>query len=67
MRGGRALRVCEIPIAFRERARGKSKMSLGIALRFSLRWLHAMSLHLVRRPFRVAEIGRSTMSKVPID
>jgi dolichol-phosphate mannosyltransferase len=42
------LRVCEIPIAFRERLHGKSKMSFGVALRFFFRWLHAMADHLVR-------------------
>jgi dolichol-phosphate mannosyltransferase len=39
--GGSTLRVQEIPIAFRDRARGHSKMSLGIALRFLMRWLAA--------------------------
>ena len=46
--GGRDLRVREIPIAFRDRARGKSKMSFGIALRFFLRWLSAIIRHPVR-------------------
>src|SRR5262249_43447390 len=45
-----ALRVREIPIAFRDRTRGKSKMSLGVALRFFLRWLLALFQH----PLRVA-------------
>jgi dolichol-phosphate mannosyltransferase len=40
------LRVREVPIAFRERAHGKSKMSFGVALRFFFRWLHAMFEHL---------------------
>ncbi len=40
------LRVIEIPIAFRERARGKSKMSFSVALRFFFRWLLAMFQHL---------------------
>ena len=44
-----ALRVHEIPIAFRDRVWGKSKMSLGVALRFSLRWLLAMLRRLVHR------------------
>jgi dolichol-phosphate mannosyltransferase len=44
-----ALRVREIPIAFRDRAWGKSKMSLGVARRFSLRWLLAMLRCLVHR------------------
>src|SRR5213594_1207523 len=42
------LRVREIPIAFRERMRGKSKMSLGIALRFFFHWSDAMFQHLLR-------------------
>lgn len=43
------LRVREIPIVFRERAHGKSKMSFGIALRFFFHWLHATFEHLGRR------------------
>ena len=46
------LRVREIPIVFRERVRGKSKMSFGVALRFFFRWLHAMSEYLVRAAAR---------------
>ncbi len=42
VRGGRHLRVVEIPIAFRDRARGKSKMSLGVASVFAMRWLAAL-------------------------
>jgi len=45
VRANGTLRVREIPIAFRERMRGKSKMSLGIALRFFFRWLRAMFCH----------------------
>jgi dolichol-phosphate mannosyltransferase len=40
------LRVREIPIVFRERVYGKSKMSFGVAVRFFFRWLHAMFEHL---------------------
>jgi hypothetical protein len=40
------LRVREIPIVFRERVHGKSKMSFAVALRFFFRWLHAMFEHL---------------------
>jgi dolichol-phosphate mannosyltransferase len=40
------LRVCEIPIVFRERIHGKSKMSFGVALRFFCHWLRAMFEHL---------------------
>ncbi|MDQ6940345.1 MAG: polyprenol monophosphomannose synthase [Verrucomicrobiota bacterium] len=42
VRGGRDLRVVEIPIAFRDRARGTSKMSLGVAAIFAFRWLAAL-------------------------
>ena len=41
------LRVCEIPIVFRQRVHGKSKMSFGVALRFLFRWLHATFEHFV--------------------
>jgi dolichol-phosphate mannosyltransferase len=46
------LRVREVPIAFRERARGKSKMSFGVASRFFFRWLRAMFEHLMRSVFQ---------------
>src|SRR6266513_2708628 len=48
VRAGGTLRVREIPIAFRERVRGKSKMSLGVALRFFFHWLRAMFQYLLR-------------------
>jgi len=48
VRGGRNLRVREIPIAFRDRTRGKSKMSFGVALKFLVRWVIAI----LRYPFR---------------
>jgi dolichol-phosphate mannosyltransferase len=48
LRARGALRVHEVPIVFRERVYGKSKMSFGVALRFFFRWLHAMFEHLVR-------------------
>ncbi len=47
--GGRNLRVLEIPIVFRDRARGTSKMSFGVALRFGFRWLAAVSRLRFRR------------------
>lgn len=49
VRGGKNLRVLEIPIAFRNRRRGASKMSLGVALVFGFRWLAAATRVLVRR------------------
>jgi dolichol-phosphate mannosyltransferase len=67
VRAGGMLRVREIPIAFRERVRGKSKMSFRVALRFFLRWLSAMLQHLVRSLYRPEEVARSTISNVSID
>jgi dolichol-phosphate mannosyltransferase len=46
LRARGTLRVREIPIVFRERVHGKSKMSFGVALRFFFHWLHAMVEHL---------------------
>jgi dolichol-phosphate mannosyltransferase len=48
VRGRPTLRVIEIPIAFRDRARGRSKMSFGVALRFFWRWLIALFSSLFR-------------------
>ncbi len=42
VRGGRDLRVVEIPIAFRDRACGVSKMNLRMALIFGVRWVVAI-------------------------
>ena len=50
VRAGSTLRVREIPVEFRDRARGQSKMSFGIALRFFSRWLTAV----VRRALRLS-------------
>ena len=49
VRGGRNLRVREIPIEFRDRTRGKSKMSFGVALKFFVRWLAAIFRRVFRR------------------
>jgi dolichol-phosphate mannosyltransferase len=42
LRGRPTLRVVEIPITFRDRVRGRSKMSLGVALLFLGRWYLAV-------------------------
>jgi dolichol-phosphate mannosyltransferase len=52
LRARGTLRVNELPIAFRERLRGKSKMSFAVALRFFFHWLRAMFEHLVRSACR---------------
>ena len=46
--GGKNLRVVEIPIAFRDRNRGVSKMRFSVAVLFALRWIAAMA----KSPFR---------------
>jgi len=51
------LRICEIPITFRERVRGKSKMSFGVAVRFLFRWLAATFQHVVRDVGRREQVG----------
>lgn len=51
VQGGRNLRVIEVPIAFRDRARGVSKMTFGVAALFAFRWLAAM----VKKVFRPQE------------
>lgn len=56
MRARGTLRVREIPIVFRERVHGKSKMSFGVALGFFLRWLRAIFEHLIHD---VSPRGRS--------
>jgi dolichol-phosphate mannosyltransferase len=61
VRADGALRVREIPISFRERVRGKSKMSFGVALRFFFRWLRAMFQHLARGSYH-REKGGSVSS-----
>jgi dolichol-phosphate mannosyltransferase len=48
VQGGKNLRVIEVPIAFRDRARGTSKMSFGVALIFAERWFAAI----IRSMFR---------------
>ena len=48
IRGGGRLRAVEVPILFRDRARGSSKMSFGVALVFFFRWLVAIGTVITR-------------------
>ena len=59
VRGGRGLRVLELPIAFRDRTRGASKMNLRVALLFSFRWFVAASRILLRRRERFVSTART--------
>jgi dolichol-phosphate mannosyltransferase len=65
VRSGRTLRVCEIPIAFRNRVLGKSKMSFGIALRFFWHWLRATFRHFLRGPHNRQQSSRPAIGDVP--
>jgi dolichol-phosphate mannosyltransferase len=49
VRGRKTLRVREVPIVFRDRARGMSKMSLAQAFRFALAWLRAVGRRMTER------------------
>ena len=49
VRGREILRVREIPIVFRNRARGVSKMSLGQVMRFALAWSRAIGRRIAER------------------
>ncbi len=52
--GGKNLRVVEVPIVFRDRARGISKMSFGVALLYACRWGAAVA----RMPFILQDATR---------
>ena len=49
VRGRKTLRVREVPIVFRNRERGQSKMSLVEAIRFAFGWLRAIARRVARR------------------
>jgi dolichol-phosphate mannosyltransferase len=49
VRGRKILRVREIPIVFRDRTRGVSKMSLGQAMRFAIAWSRAIGRRITER------------------
>jgi dolichol-phosphate mannosyltransferase len=69
VQGGRNLRVVEIPIVFRDRSLGVSKMSFGVASVFAVRWLAATASKLFRdqetaprfsRPSSIASPAKSS-------
>ena len=49
VRGRKTLRVREVPIVFRDRVRGISKMSLAQAVRFAAAWLRAIGRRITER------------------
>jgi len=66
VQGGRNLRVLEIPIAFRDRDRGASKMSLGVAVLFAFRWLAAMARTVFRGQRAAARFTRQSSIASPV-
>ncbi len=56
VRGRRKLRVREVPIVFRDRQRGKSKMSMGEATRFARDWMRAVTRRIFQRPAPAATL-----------
>lgn len=60
VRGRPNLRVIEVPIVFRDRTRGRSKMSFRVALQFFWQWLKAVARRIPHRKASRAEkpVGR---------
>jgi dolichol-phosphate mannosyltransferase len=65
VQGGKNLRVLEIPIAFRDRTRGVSKMSFGVALVFAVRWIAAMTKTLARDQESATRFTRQSSTASP--
>jgi hypothetical protein len=65
VQGGKNLRVLEIPIAFRDRVRGVSKMSFGVALLFAFRWIAAMTKTLSRGQETATRFSRQSSTASP--
>jgi dolichol-phosphate mannosyltransferase len=62
VRGRKSLRVREVPIVFRDRERGRSKMSLTEIIRFGLRWLRAIARRVFDRSPAAAAIPAAKAS-----
>src|SRR5256886_2675440 len=65
LRGRNTLRVREVPIVFRDRARGMSKMSFAQAIRFALAWLRAIGRRITEGKTRSEErrVGKECRSR----
>jgi len=66
VRAGGTLRIREMPITFRDRAHGKSKMSFNIAVRFFFRWVRAMFNQFFGGLFCREQARKRTVSNVSI-
>ena len=65
VQGGKNVRVLEIPIAFRDRTRGVSKMSFGVAVVFAFRWIAAMTKRLSRGQETAIRFSRQSSTESP--
>lgn len=65
VQGGKNLRVLEVPIAFRDRTRGISKMTFGVAVVFAFRWIAAMTKRLSGRQETAARFSRQSSTESP--
>ena len=65
VQGGKNLRVLEIPIAFRDRAHGVSKMSFGVAVLFAIRWFAAFAKTLFRAQGTATRFSRQSSTASP--
>src|SRR5437763_3389026 len=63
VRGRKTLRVREVPIVFRDRARGMSKMSFAQAMRFAVVWLRAVGRRLTERRAPVLPLPAQKLSR----
>lgn len=63
--GGKNLRVLEIPIVFRDRTLGVSKMSFGVAVVFAFRWVAATTKTLSGRQETATRFSRKSSTESP--
>jgi dolichol-phosphate mannosyltransferase len=63
VRGRKILRVREVPIVFRDRARGMSKMSLAQAIRFAVAWLRAIGRRITERKSVTPPLSEQKLSR----
>jgi dolichol-phosphate mannosyltransferase len=63
VRGRKTLRVREVPIAFRDRARGMSKMSFAQAMRFAIAWLRTIGRRITERKTPVLPLLAQKLSR----
>jgi len=63
VRGRKTLRVHEVPIVFRDRLRGLSKMSLAQAVRFAIAWLRAIGGRMTERKAVAPPLSAQKLSR----